>query len=316
MMKAERPSEAAKGGRWGIRRSVGRRSTMPLLDREEYIEQAYFFRTFAERIEENIPTQEILEGLREEILATTKLPLALDILRGELMHEGRLSRGMRHLPHYFTPFQIFVMEKAEEDKSKFDQRTALVILEREARYRSEAPTPAGLFIYQFECLARNRLGYDKGLEAVAADPLYDDVWRDWIRKVRMRLGERDFADLIYFRSEWYLEEKRRRSHGEEVQPSAPVLFGRQEGRIAKANRGKDPLYLFAALQRQLGYPAVPRVKPSEAPKLHPQLELRIQRLEKRLQLLESETQGKLDLSEFYAQPPKFSDEESGDGSPS
>lgn len=282
---------------------------MPLLDREEYIEQAYFFRTFAERIEENVPTQEILEGLREEVLATTKLPLAIDILRGELMHEGRLSGGMRHLSHYFTAFQIFVMEKAEEDKSRFDQRTALAILEREARYRSENPTPAGLFIYQFECLARNRLGYDRGLEAVALDPLYDEVWRDWIRKVRMRLGERDFADFIYYRSEWYLEEKRRRLSGQEVQPSVPILFGRQEGRIAKANRGKDPLYLFAALQRQLGYPAVPRVKPAQAPVLHPQLELRLQRLEKRIQLLESEAKGKLDLSEFYAQPPKFPDDD-------
>ena len=32
---------------------------------------------------------------------------------------------------------------------------------------------------------------------------------------------------------------------------APVLFGAQEGRIAKAHRGKDPLFLFAALQRHL-----------------------------------------------------------------
>jgi len=281
---------------------------MPL-DREEYIEQAYFFRTFGERLEENLPAQEILEGVREEILATTKLPMAIDVLRGELMHEGKLSRGMAHLGHYFTPFQAFVMQKAEEDKSKFDQRTALVVLEREARYRSETPTPAGLFIYQFECLARNRLGYDRGLEAVAADPMFDDVWRDWIKKMRMRLGENDFADLIYFRSEWFIEEQRRQN--EAYQPSAPVLFGRQEGRIAKANRGKDPLYLFAALQRQLGYPAIPRVKTVDQLKLHPQLENRLSRLEKRLQLLEGESQGKLDLSEFYANPPKFTDEGAG-----
>jgi hypothetical protein len=278
---------------------------MPL-DREEYIEQAYFFRTFGERIEENLPSQEILEGVREEILATTKLPMAIDILRGELMHEGKLSRGMAHLGHYFTPFQAFVMQKAEEDKSKFDQRTALVVLEREARYRSETPTPAGLFIYQFECLARNRLGYDRGLEAVAADPMFDDVWREWIKRVRMRLGENDFADLIYFRSEWFVEEQRRQA--EDFQPAAPVLFGRQEGRIAKANRGKDPLYLFAALQRQLGYPSIPRVKTVDQVKLHPQLENRLSRLEKRLQLLEGESQGKLDLSEFYANPPKFADD--------
>jgi hypothetical protein len=284
---------------------------MPLLDREEYIEQAYFFRTFGERVEEGHPAQEILESLREEILATTKLPLALDVLRGELMHAGKFSQGMLHLQHYFTPFQTFVMQKAEEDKSKFDQRTALLVLEREARYRSDGPTQPGLFVFQFECLARNRLGYDRGLEAVAADPLYNDDWRDWIRKARMLLGETEFADLVYYRSEWFVEEKRR--HGQaEYQPTTPILFGRQEGRIAKANRGKDPLYLFAALQRQLNYPAVPRVKPGDGLlTLHPQLENRLVRLEKRLQLLEGESQGKLDLSEFYANPPKFEDEGKG-----
>ena len=35
----------------------------------------------------------------------------------------------------------------------------------------------------------------------------------------------------------------------------PPLFAEKEGKIAKANRGRDPL-LFAALQRQLGYPEV------------------------------------------------------------
>lgn len=284
---------------------------MPLLDREEYIEQAYFFRAFGERLDENLPSQEILQDIREEILTTTKLPLALDVLRGELLLKGRMSAGMAHLAHYFTPFQAFVLEKSEEEKSKFDQRTALLILEREAKYRSEQPTPAGLFIYQFECIARNRLGYDRGLAAMAVDPLYDDVWRDWIRKVRLRLGEKEFADLIYYRSEWYVEEKRR--HGRpDYQPSAAILFGRQEGRIAKANRGKDPLYLFAALQRQLGYPAVPRVRPATPLQLPPQLELRLQRIEKRLQLIEGESAGKLDLSEFYANPPKFADDEDGD----
>ena len=34
-----------------------------VLDREEQIEQAYFFRTMRERLEENVPTQEILEHI-------------------------------------------------------------------------------------------------------------------------------------------------------------------------------------------------------------------------------------------------------------
>lgn len=280
---------------------------MALLDREEYIEQAYFFRVFASRLDDNLPSQEVIDDLRQEILATTRLPMALDILRGELLHSGRLSRGMALLKHYFTPFQAFVMEKAEDDRSKFDPRTALQVLEREATYRSQTPTCAGLFIYQFECMARNRLGYDAGLDAIAADPLYDDLWKEFIRRTKKRLGEQEFCDLIYFRSEWFVEEKQRRRP--DFRSALPILFGRQEGRIAKANRGKDPLYLFAALQRQLNYPAVPRVvSGANQFKIHPQLDQRLQRLEKRLQLLESEAKGQLDLSEFYKQPPTFKDE--------
>lgn len=279
---------------------------MPLLDREEYIEQAYFFKTFLERLDEDLPSQEILSSIKEEILATTKLPLALDVLRGEMLLKGRLCEGMALLGHYFAPFQTFVMRQSEEDRTKFDQRVALQILEREARYRSENPSPAGLFVYQFECLSRNRLGYDKGMTAIAEDPMFDADWSDWILRARLQLGAVDFADMIYFRSEFYLEERRKLVDANET-ANAALLFSRQEGRIAKANRNKDPLYLFAALQRQLGYPAVPRSKSARDLKLPPHLEMRLQRLEKRVQLLEAEGKGVLDLSEFYAQPKSFED---------
>ena len=286
---------------------------MPVLDREEYIEQAYFFKTFLERLDEDLPSQEILMSIKEEILATTKLPIALDVLRGEMLLKGRLCDGMAILGHYFAPFQTFVMRQSEQDKTKFDQRVALQILEREARYRGEYGKPAGLFVYQFECLSRNRLGYDRGMTAIAEDPVYDADWREWILKARLQLGAVEFADMIYFRSEFYLEERRKLVDPNEI-ASAPLLFGRQEGRIAKANRGKDPLYLFAALQRQLGYPAVPRSKSAKDLKLPPHLELRLQRVEKRIQLLEAETKGQLDLSEFYAKPRPFEDptEDSGE----
>ena len=59
---------------------------MPLLDREEYIEQAHFFRALGERLPQNMPLQELLAQLRDEVLSTTKLPLALDFLLGELKH--------------------------------------------------------------------------------------------------------------------------------------------------------------------------------------------------------------------------------------
>ena len=49
----------------------------PFLDREEYIEQTHFFRVFAERLRENVPSQEILSTVQEEILSTTKLAMSL-----------------------------------------------------------------------------------------------------------------------------------------------------------------------------------------------------------------------------------------------
>lgn len=280
------------------------------LDREEYIEQAYFFRVYRERLEQNTPAQEILGLIREEILSTTRLPMAIDFLAAELALHGRISDGMKRLGHYFTPFQTFVISKAEDEQSRMDMRIALQVLEREAEYRAEDPNPAALFVYQFECLARNRLGYDYGLRAVAADPLYDDAWRNWIERIRMQLGTVDFADLLYLRSEFHVEEIRRRNRDPDYQPSYPVLFGLQEGRIAWANLGKDPLYMFAALQRQLGYPAVPRSKPaSQRPLFEPAVEMRFQRLEARLAMLESEAKGEFDISKFYKHP---GDESAGD----
>ena len=84
------------------------------------------------------------------------------------------------------------------------------------------------------------------------------------------------------------------------EPSVPILFGEKEGKIARASRGRDPLYLFAALQRQLGYPEVPRAKPKDdaATKLE-LMATKMRELEQRLKLLESETRGgPIDLSQF------------------
>ena len=41
-----------------------------MLDREEHVEQAYFFRTLKERLELNLPLQELLANIRDEILAS------------------------------------------------------------------------------------------------------------------------------------------------------------------------------------------------------------------------------------------------------
>jgi len=274
-----------------------------LLDREEYVEQAYFFRVFRERLDENVPAQEILSTIHEEILSTTKLPMAIEFLKGEILHTGWLSKGMARLAHYFTSFQAFVMSRAEEDRSRFDQKTALDVLQHEARYRSGTPTPAGLFAYQFESISRNKLGYDRGMEAMAQDPQYDEVWSDWILRARLQLGAVDFADVMYVYSEEWLNERRRTSVGADTPSPHPILFGAKEGRIAKANRGKDPLYMFAALQRHLGYPEVPRRRPQYgAEKEVPALIAKLSQLEKRLHLVESELKGNLDLSQFYVKP--------------
>ncbi len=282
------------------------------LVREEYIEQNYFFRVYRERLEDGVPSQEILTLLHEEVLATTKLPIAIEFLRGEMLLTGRISDAMTHLSHYFTAFQAFVLSQAEEDRAKFDQRTALEVLEREAKYRSESPTPAGLFVYQFECIARNRLGYEAGMLAMAADPAYDQQWSDWIRKTRLRLGATDFCDLIYYRSEQWGEDRQKRNR-ESQEVSQPFLFGKAEGRIAKASRGRDPLLMFAALQRQLGYPRIPKLARAESgPIIHPMLEQRLHRLEMRLKLVESDVKGDTDLSQYYFPPPERSPERASD----
>ena len=271
------------------------------LSSEECIEQAYFFRIYRERMQDNVPSQEILRQLEDEVLSTTNLPMAINFLLGEIQLTGGISEGMQQLKHYFTPFQTFIVSQAEDDYSKFDLRTGLEILEREATYRSKDAKQAGLFIFQFECIARNRLGYQDGLDVIAADPMYDETWQTWIRSIRHQLGTVDFSDILFLRSEFWVDQKRRRQR--DFNPQHSILFGIQEGRIAHANRGKDPLYMFSALQRQLGYPEIPRPQPkSEAPAIHPVLEMRLQRMEQKLKILEQEVKGGgLDLTEFYKQ---------------
>ena len=272
-----------------------------VLDREEQIEQAYFFRTMRERLEENVPTQEILEHIHEEILSTTRLPMAIQFIATELKHTRQLASGFARLPHYFTPFQAFVVRQSEEEKTRFSIEIALLILEREALYRAGTPTQPGLFVYEFEVVSRNRLGYDQGLKAMHGDPLFDADWRAYIDLVRRQVGAVDFADLVYLRSELYVMEQRRRDP--DYVPPLPPLLGEKEGKIARANRGRDPLYLFAALQRQLGYPEVPRARPKDDPTSQIiALKAKLRELEIRIKLVEGEARGKVDLSEFMAKP--------------
>jgi hypothetical protein len=272
-----------------------------VLDREEYIEQAYFFRALRERLAENLPTQQILETLHEEILSTTNLPHAIEFLTTELKHTGLLSSGFAKLPHYFTPFQSLVMRRTEEEKGRFSVETGLLLLERESAYRGGQPTQAGLFVYALEAMSRNRLGYDEGLTCLKRDGFFEGAWCDYLEMVRRQMGSIDLCNLIYVRSQQYVLDRRRREP--EYEPSVPPLFGEKEGKIAKANLGRDPLYLFAALQRQLGYPEVPRQRHCEDPLAQIEsLKAKIRELETRLKLVEGEVRGRVDLSQFLAKP--------------
>jgi hypothetical protein len=268
-----------------------------LLDREEYIEQAYFFRVLRDRLTAGLSSQDALAKLDQEILATTRLPYAVQFLSAELKHSGLLSSGFARLSHYFTPYQAFVVEGSEEEGRRFSTETALLVLQREAEYRAGTPTPAGLFVYQFEVLCRNRLGYDGGLKAMSADPLYDANWKGFLEMVARQVGLIDFADLLFTRSDEYVREQRRTRP--DYEPSVPPLLAEKEGKIARANRGRDPLFLFAALQRQLGYPEVPRPRPRDdlAAKVET-LQARLREVEQRLHLVDSELRGQVDLSQF------------------
>jgi hypothetical protein len=280
-----------------------------MLEREEYVEQAHFFTTLAARNAMGMSTQELLCAVREEILSTTKLPMAIDFLGGELKLNGVFHTAMAKLGHYFTPFQTFVVSEAESDVGRFDMLMALQILAREAQYRAAGANAQGIFLYEFESLSRNRLGYDRGLEAIAGDEVFDRAWKDWIALVRHQIGLVEFADLIYVRSEHYFRRQAIQALPDALSNAErPVLFGEGEGRIALANRGKDPLLLFNALHRHLGYPEVPcPPKPDESPQLIPLLVRRVERLESRLKLVEEEQKGGIDITRFYSA--------SGDASP-
>jgi hypothetical protein len=270
-----------------------------MLNSEEYIEQAYLFQALHERLPENIPIQSVLEQVREETLSTTRLPLAVDYLLAELRYSGTMAPAMRQLDHYFAPFQTYLIDESENDRGRFDVRLAVEILQREAEYRAREFSRQGLFLYQFESLCRNRLQYDPGLLAISEDPAYDSDWKEWILVVRREVGIIDFADMLYIRS-WHYFNRQQEGGGGLAQPATPILFGVREGKIALANRQKDPLFLFSALQRQLDYPEVPQPKPIDnAPLQIAQMSRRLEQLAQRLKLVEEEQRTGIDLSRFY-----------------
>ena len=84
------------------------------------------------------------------------------------------------------------------------------------------------------------------------------AWREWILTVRRQVGARRLR-RVALRPQRVLREATQgaRTRRDDA-AQQPILFGEKEGRIALAHRRKDPLLLFAALQRHLNYPTVPR----------------------------------------------------------
>lgn len=277
-----------------------------MLSSEEYIEQAYLFQALHERLPDNIPIQSVMEQVRNEALSTTRLPLAVDYLLAELRHSGTMAPAMKQLDHYFAAFQTYLIDESENDRGRFDMRLAVEILKREAEYRAKGFSRQGLFLYQFESLCRNRLQYDPGLLAISEDPAYDADWKEWILVIRRQVGIIDFADMIYVRSWHYINRLQEGGAAGTAEPAKPVLFGIREGQIALANRQKDPLFLFSALQRQLDYPEVPRPSPvDDSSHQIAQMTRRLEQLAQRLKLVEEEQRSGIDLSRFYGSGEKI-----------
>ena len=211
-----------------------------------------------------------------------------------------MAPAMTRIGHYFTAFQTHVISQAEIAMSRFSMEQALLILEREAKYKSQNPTLAGLFIFQFESLSRNRLGYTRGLAAMAEDPFYPRNGRTTSSPSGPAWGTSilptDLRPLPVLRA-------RTPETNPEFEPKHPTLFGEKEGKIARANRGRDPMYLFSVLQRQLGYPEVPRPRrPDELEARVLLLEQKIAQLENRLKLAESEIGQDVDLAQVMVKP--------------
>ena len=213
-----------------------------LLDRSEYVEQGYLFQLLRERTAEAVPMQELLEQIQHELLTTTRLPMAVDYLLTELKHSGQMAPAMYKLSHYFTRLSSPIWSKRLSRKLVVSRwAAALRILESDAKYRAEDAQMTGVFFYQFEVLCRHRLNYDKGLTAMSNDPIYDQNWAKWILVLRAQVGLVDFADLLFLISKEY--ERRLVEAGESIEGKGPFLLGEREGRIALANRQKEPLVL-------------------------------------------------------------------------
>ena len=183
---------------------------MPVLEREEYIEQVYFFRTLRERLIDGLPSQEILARIGEELLSTTKLPLAVSFLHVDMKGIGVDGAGHGADQPLFHAVPGPRRQPGRERHEPVSDGTSPARPGARSQVQIRRAVAAGAFsCFSSRRLSRNRLGYNKGLAGMADDPIYSDDWKDYILTLRTRLGDVDFADLIFVRSEQFVRERRR-----------------------------------------------------------------------------------------------------------
>ncbi len=185
---------------------------MPVLDREEYIEQVVLLpRLPRARPRRHAGAGGPRAGRRGDPLDDQAPAGHLVPGHATSRATGLMAPAMARLGHYFTPFQTHVIGQAEDGREPVLDGPGPA--RSSSARRSSRPT------------ARRRPGCSstssrpsrgtgsatrQGLDAMAADPFYDEDWRDYILALGARLGDVDFADLIYVRSAYFVTERRRK----------------------------------------------------------------------------------------------------------
>jgi len=127
-----------------------------MLDREEYIEQAYFFRALRERIEESMPMQQSRTDPRRDPV-DHRLPMAFANSSRPSEAHGLLIFRIRAVAALLTSFQSFVCGRTETRNFASASRwPAHPWSVRRSTYPA-SPTQPG-FSSTVRDISRNRLG--------------------------------------------------------------------------------------------------------------------------------------------------------------
>ena len=163
----------------------------------------------------------------------------------------------------------------------------------------------GLFIYQFECIARNRLGYDRGMKAISDDPFFDKTWRDWILRARLRFGD------DRFRPAHLLPLGAVSGRAAETTPRLQAVVSHSVQRAGGADRQGQPregsaLYVRGVAAADRASRRSPPPGERDGPIIHPALESGCSESRRGLSFSIREVKGEFNLSDFYVKPETFS----------